>query len=206
MRTSRNILGVAIVAAAFSGAASADIMNPGFETGDLSDWNTAGAVYAREWEMSRDFVPPIHDDWAPTEGLYFASLWSYDPVLGSNAQISTTFDATAGDVLSFDYFFDYGDVNPNFDTAVGTLTIGANQTTLFEWNTAGHQLGTDNNVDWTTVTHTLTEAGQYTLTFRTSDANAGFESILGVDNVSLVPEPSALTLLALGAIGLLRRR
>lgn len=195
MRYTMNILAGALAAAALSGAASAEILNGGFETGDFTDWSAFGPAYVREWEMSRDFVPPIHDDWAPTEGTYFASLWSYDPALGSNAYLSTTFHGEAGQVLSFDYFFDFGDVEPNYDSATATLVVGADQVTLFEWNTPGHELGTDINIDWTGVSHTLTQTGNYTLNFRVSDANIGFESILGVDNVSLVPEPSSVALL-----------
>lgn len=207
MRYTMNILAGAIAAAALSGAASAEILNGGFETGEFTDWSAFGPAYVREWEMSRDFVPPIHDDWAPTEGTYFASLWSYDPALGSNAYLSTTFHGEAGQVLSFDYFFDFGDVAPNYDSATATLVVGSDQVTLFEWNTPGHELGTDTNIDWTSVSHTLTQTGNYTLSFQASDVNIGFESILGVDNVQLVPEPTAAGAFLAAALALrLRRR
>lgn len=206
MRASCNLLGVAVFAAAVCGAGRADISNGGFESGDFSGWSAFGPAYVREWELSRDFVPPIHDDWTPTEGTYFASLWSYDPGLGSNAYLSTSFHGAAGDVLSFDYFFDFGDVAPNYDWTNAYLISGADAVTLFEWNTPGHELGTDVNIDWTSVSYTLTHAGDYTLNFHVSDVNAGFESILGVDNVRLVPEPASATLLLAGLLSLLRRR
>jgi hypothetical protein len=188
-----------------SGSASADLSNPGFETGDFSDWFTSGAAYVRDWELSRDFIAPVDPNWTPTEGAYFASLWSYDPALGSTAQLSQTFAATAGQTLSFDYFFDYGDANPNYDWAQVTLTWGANGETLVEHNTPGHLLGSDINVPWTHITHVLPASDTYTLTFMVSDSNIGFESILGVDNVHVVPEPTT-ALLLLACLTAARRR
>ena len=65
----------------------------------------------------------------------------------------------------------------------------------------GTGLGDDENIDWTTVSVSLPTAGTYTLGFEISDYDpvfGSFESILGVDNVSVVPLPSALVLGSLG--------
>ena len=63
---------------------------------------------------------------------------------------------------------------------------------------AGTGLGDDQNIDWTTVSVWLPSAGTYTLGFEIQDSIGAFESILGVDDVSVVPTPGAFLL---GAIG-----
>ncbi len=61
--------------------ANADLMNGGFESG-LTGWTATGAVQAVNFEFSRDFLglsqAPASGFWYPTEGGYFASLWSTD--------------------------------------------------------------------------------------------------------------------------------
>lgn len=218
-------LGIAVVLC--GSTARAQLMNGSFEDGALLDpgirdlapgWSASGAdpfwAYggptAVEWEMSRDYLAPIAPDWTPTEGDYFASLWSGDG-WETSSMLSQTFTTPEdGLVLEFDYFFDYGDWAG--DTAMATLT-GPTGTvvTLFEHNTApGNTLVEDENIDWTHIIAPLSTAGDYTLTFMTEDfGDFGFESILGVDAVEVVPVPGAVLL---GAIGLgvtnwrLRRR
>ncbi len=63
---------------------------------------------------------------------------------------------------------------------------------------SGTGLGDDENIGWTAVSVALPSAGQYTLGFKIFDPSGMFESILGVDDVSVVPLPSALVLGSLG--------
>ncbi|RMF86211.1 MAG: hypothetical protein D6744_00090 [Planctomycetota bacterium] len=183
------------------------IENGSFETGDTSGWTAFGNVFVRDREQPRDFLPPQAPDWTATDGTLFASLWSTDNAGGPPiATLHQSFDAPAGAFLFFDYFFDYGDAPPNRDVATGELFLPNNQVvTLFEHNSTGHELPAGANVGWTTVFYELPFTGRYTLSFVLTDADGDFESLLGVDNVSVVPEPaSALGLLPLA--GLLRRR
>lgn len=208
--------------------ANADLTNGGFETG-LADWSFTGTVQAVEWEDPRDtllyglqppFTPHPHPlyagetAWRSEEGDSFASLWSTDSAGTNESTLSRTFTTpTPGYVLSFDYFFDYGDFYPNCDKARIWVKHGGSLLPLFEvLINYGCELGDDENIDWTPVLVPLHEAGDYTLGFKITDIDGGtgygFESILGVDNVNVVPLPPALLLGGLGlgfAGGLLGR-
>ncbi len=48
------VLGIAILLC--GSTANADLMNGGFETGDLTGWTATGTVEAVSWELSRDFL------------------------------------------------------------------------------------------------------------------------------------------------------
>lgn len=98
------------------------------------------------------------------------------------------------------------------DSAWATLTLPDSSTvTLLDYNRlSGILLGNDVNIGWTHVSYPLTQAGSYTLTFSMLDGNGpmGSESILGVDNVTVIPAPAAVLLgaIGLGTAGWVRRR
>ena len=181
-------------------SAPADLLNGDFESGDLTGWSHTGPVSV----LIADLAPDLTTLWTPTEGNYFASLWSAN-VGGTvtEATLTQIFLASAQDVLTFDYFFDFGDAFYGYDTATAMLTwTGGGSVTLFEYNTV--ILLTDNqNVDWTAISFVLPATTVYTLEFRIEDIIAEYpesgESILGVDNVQVVPVPGAVVL---GSIGL----
>jgi len=187
------------------------LVNGDFETGNLGGWSAVGAVYARQFELARDFLPPVADPWEATQGEYFAALWSTDNVQprSSSSILSQMFSANANDVLHFWYFFDYGKPAAlGRDTALvvlfsdkGTIDL------LLEINTPGFELPDGQNIDWTPFSYVLPVAGNYTLSFIINDGAQGafgFESIFGIDAVEVIPEPAA-GLLALAGLLLVGR-
>jgi len=188
MKAIRVIIFVLVTSVALCGStANAQLMNGGFETGDLTGWTTTGMAEAVVSEMSRDFLgllqEPGSDFWESPEGDYFASLWSADNAGMDVAKLSQTFTTQEdGLLLKFDYFFDFGDNAPLYDTAMATLCWSVGSVVLFEYNTAGQELDDDENIGWTPVSVALPTAGIYTLEFATEDLDGTFESILGVDN------------------------
>ena len=104
--------------------------------------------------------------------------------------------------MQFDYFYDFGDFVPFEDPARIYIVDGLGNS-VFDMTIndpfAGTGLAHDQNIDWTTLSVGLPSAGTYTLGFEIQDSVGVFESILGVDNVSVVPVPGAFLL---GAIGL----
>ncbi len=180
------------------------VTNGKFETGDLSGWNSSGTVDTTMNVYARDYLglsqEPYSGYWYPTEGNYFAALSSTDSDGTDVSSLSQTITANAGDILEFDYFFDYGDYAPYYDWSIGRLSFGENNITLFEINTSGNELSDDQNIDWTHLSYMLPFSGFYTLEFTIADGAVpgSFESILGVDYVRVIPAPGAIVLVGIG--------
>jgi hypothetical protein len=209
-----SVLIVVVVGVSWCPLAAAGIVNGGFETGTLDGWSSTGPVSVFTEEYARDFLglpqAPADGIWRPAGGDYFASLWSTDSAGTDVSVLGQTFEAPAGALLRFDYFFDFGDFVPDYDMAGAILVSPQGDTILLEINTPGYELGDDENIDWTTVSYVLPTTGIYALEFVAVDGPGVFESILGIDNVRIevIPAPGALILGSIGAgiLGWSRRR
>jgi hypothetical protein len=136
---------------------------------------------------------PASGFWDPTEGNYFASLWSTDG-FGTDTSTLTqtfttpTFAGPGGGKVQFDYFYDFGDVVP-FEDPARIYVVDSLGNSVFDMTIndpfAGTGLGDDANIDWTSLSVNLPSAGTYTLGFEINDSIGVFMSILGVDNVKI---------------------
>jgi hypothetical protein len=205
--------------------ASADVTNGGFETGDFTGWSTIGVASIETAAYGA----------GPTEGSYQALVISEDGSLVSDSTIETflglaagtldglidddatagsaikqTITASAGDMLTFDWNFltdemvgtvpDFTFVSIVSGTSeiladVGSSTFVSSATTF------------SNETGFTMFTYTFPTSGTFTLGFGVMHAwDNEVDSGLLLDNVTIIPEPTTICLLGLGALSLLRRK
>lgn len=206
-----------------SSQTSAGIVNGGFEKpfnlmyGPIPDWNVITSTYAGMGDALVELGSTT------SEGLQCANLWTdarADGFAGPNhsgalAELAQTFSATAGQSVSFDYCVPY----------CNTSSSGAGSGAAYlEVVLSGGTYYENFNQDWDSseyATYTFpafTSDGTYTITFQTgaqadapppepedpplsNDCSSNVSA--NIDNVRLVPEPSTLVLLGIGAISLL---
>jgi len=200
-------LAVLILAA---GSVQADLTNGGFETGDFTGWTTSVPGGASALVTTAHMEGVGNTIWTPTEGSYFARLKTDG---GSSwCTLSQSFAAPSGYVVSFDYFFDWGDYHSYDDQSYGRLlgSTGATVNEFFHWGQGGTLMGANySNVGWSSQSYTLTASGTYTLMFGICNAyDSVNDSYMGIDNASVVPVPGAVLLgiLGLGVVGVKLRK
>jgi hypothetical protein len=183
-----------IAIAAIAGAANAQILNGGFETGDLTDWVAYSSA-----------PPPVVDNTLAHSGSYSVFLGS---ALGGetpgDGAIYQQFAVGAGGTLSFwtlrvttdSISFDWQDAYIR-DTSGNILS------TIF------HTCQTDSNWGETTVDMSAYAGQTVQIAFLVHGDNFGDATNMRVDDVTFTPstpEPTSMAVLGLGAIGLIRRR
>lgn len=221
-----------IVCAASAGAAP--LQNGGFETGSFSPWTTAGIDNVA---MTSNSVAPVegsyqavidtpHTGTVTSSGLEsFLGLASGTTSAynsggqGGGSAFGQTFDVTAGQVISFQYDFlpngtDSG--SGQNDTAFFTLHLASNTSSSVIFTLSSTAASGGNPTGYQTYLSSPLAAGTYFLGFALNDQKtpAGAQNsqrpTLLIDNVTAIPEPSTLSLLALGSVagvvGLLRKR
>jgi hypothetical protein len=166
---------------------ASELVNPSFETGDLSGWikyvPLGGSAAAVPYYYSGS---PKYISYNPKDGLSFAGLKTNGP--GSYTTVSQTFDASAGSKISGWAFFYTEDFMPyNDDAYVRIIDSDGNVIdTPFEANVS--PVGT---TPWTYWEYIFTQAGIYTVEARVAnDRDPQTDSYMGLDGVVLtVQEP-----------------
>lgn len=190
--------------------ARSTIINAGFETGDLSGWNTtipsgatAEAVKNHTGDLGRVYAPP-------PEGDYFAKLKTDGG--GHYTTISQQLMLSDGETISGWAAFDARDWgSPWNDNAwVKIFDISGTSELAQPWYSDISIVGMKGDGPWTSWAWTATDAGVYTLTFGIAnsydpnlDSYALFDHVQGGNPVSTpVPEPGTLISLSIGLLGL----
>lgn len=202
MKRTLMFLAVAVLLLAV-GSVKADISNGSFEDG-LNGWSyafTGGAVQTVSSHTDSSGSAAGTTSWSATDGGSFALLQAGDAYV--RTQLYQTFTASAGDVLTFDYFWDSRDYSGWNDQGMGTLlsgsgTGGTELSTLFL-----HTVNSDPEnywgTDWTLVSYTFADSGTYTLLLETWNAgDSAGAPYVGIDNVFVTPVPAAALLGLLG--------
>jgi hypothetical protein len=199
-------------------ASQAGIINGSFETGDFTGWQVVQPPFASVVTSAAVSLAPAGPGsssnpppWAPTHGKHFAYL-SAGAAAGRYTLLSQAFAGNAGDVVSFDIFFDGGDYLPYNDNGFANVlnldTLDLDNVYMKDIASVG-DYGEDG---WRTVSYTIPGNGNYRLLFGVNnDGDNKGPSFLGVDNLIVrgsgepVPEPSTILIWALAGAGLFAR-
>lgn len=198
----------ALVLVAGQASAANLVLNPGFETGNTTNWSVLGASDGSAYV---NVQTPDNGPSAP--GSYDAYMYNVIPAANLALQQSTALgDANAGTVTY------------SFDLKVDTSLVGGVVFIhLWDINSTGGVidsgpglLGPYFNTSWQTYTGSWVapaNVNHFEVEFDcTTGAGAGSTEAIEVDNVSLsqVPEPTTLALVGLGmagaVLGLRKRR
>jgi hypothetical protein len=198
----RMALAAAVVLIA-AGASQAQIVNGGFETGNLFGWSANSGTLA-EAATSKAKLGES-GTWNAYQGNYFGYLQSG---LGQGVYtlLSQSFAASGGSVISLAAFFDAGDYLPFNDNGfVRILDANTNAVVATLYSKDVATVGNFGSHGWAALSHTFAASGSYKIEAGvTNIGDNGVTSALGIDVVSLtaVPEPTSMALLGMGALGL----
>ena len=214
LMTSALMFAVATLMAPISAQANL-VTNPGFETGDLTNWSSGGPGLA---EVSTSFEV-VHSG---TYGVYFepyASAPGYNVNITQNIYLSGPGTYEFGGYLRFFTFnpsgnWDQGQISIGLDGVYATLgsTPGDLGTFIDATNFIDGWLMSENMIYFSGLYNYAGSGGFALLNISLQNAGADWVSTgLGVDDVFVnpVPEPSTMLLLGSGLVGLVgygRRR
>lgn len=192
--------------------APGQVVNGGFESGNLIGWGLnyefMGSVTDTAWSLEGNQPSFL---WQPTNGNYFAYLRSGLAINGNHLptkMASELFSAEAGQAVEFDVFFDAGDALPNDDFGWAYITgyAGGPPLEIVFWSSVA-TVGDYGETGWKHILYPVPVGGQYYLVFGLEDAGANYSnfSALGVDKVMVTPEPATMLLLLGGALAWRRK-
>lgn len=220
MKTLNAVTKAALITCALAGfsvhAAPITFTNAGFETGDLSGWNTLGTVIATPSTSVTTYDGTVWGIFAADTSMAQLNATGVDIVtiedtlgiapgtlnalntnsnggdLTNGSALYQSFSGNSGDTLSFAWNYVATDYIPFNDPAFAILIGegGADVTVLASIHGLGVAVGTSGNSGWQTYSATLASSGEYTLAFvTTNDKDTILSSVLHIDNTPGTCEP-----------------
>lgn len=209
MKNIKKSLLVGMIAAMGSFAAQANLVNDGFETGDLTGWtsNLNGGSASVVTSNSTTYYDPA--TYTPVGGNYFLAL-------SSGAQdvwqtVRQTVALNLGDTLSGWVAFDWGDY-PDFFDGIAINVYNSANISFQAYYDDGQYKPNGFNGPWDTWSYTADATDTFTVEYavRNTGDGGGPNPTYGYfdQEISQVPEPTSLALfgVALAGLGSLRRK
>jgi hypothetical protein len=116
---------------------------------------------------------------------------------GVYTTLSQTFSASAGNQLTFDTFFDAGDLLPYNDNGYVQIVNVSDESAVLLYAKSVADVGNFGGDGWRSLSYVIPLDGTYRLEAGVTEGlDFQHHSAVGLDNVALVPEPSILALLS----------
>lgn len=189
MTTLLVVMAVMVLVSPGAASAGTELVNPSFETGDLSGWSVdipvGGSATAVTSYVS--YVPPVppytSTSYVPQDGDYFALVKTNGG--GFYTTVNQTFSASAGDKISGWAFFKAEDYMPFNDNTQVEIKSGGNVlATVFSANVS--TVGGYGSTPWTYWEYTFAAPGTYTVEARIANwGDSTGDSHMGLDGVVL---------------------
>lgn len=190
-------------------AASANIANGSFEAPVIGAGATTtygnGSTAITGWTVIGDNVQLVDSTYLVPEYTLNASQGSqWVDLTGTNEGfgkgLTTTFVGVANQ--TYQLTFDLGRLLDRTPASVEVVVDGVSSVFTNSGTTGGKVM------DWKPFSLSFTSDGSTTLSFLGSSANGGNSTLIGLDNVAVVPEPATLGLMLAGlwTVGLAVRR
>jgi hypothetical protein len=185
----------ALLALSLAAMAEAELVNAGFESGDLGGWQahvTTGQVHV---VTSHPSALPQGRSYVPKGGRYFVAIDGGRS--GQWQQLSQSFYLGARETLGGAAAFDWGGLRSGVMDGVKVEIFDARGALLSTaFNAHGALVGY--NTPWSPWSFTADVSGYYTVVLSVRNADGGLGLSTGYFDVSTIPEPSSLSLAVLG--------